>query len=87
MKLVVTDFVTVVVGAASVPANPRVVGHELVHACNHPWHLCVEGDPRNIMATATACEPDSDREPNLEDPRLCEWQVHLIRASKHVTYF
>jgi hypothetical protein len=86
-SLVVTDFVTVEVGVAPIPANPRVVGHELVHACNHPWHVCVEGDSRNIMATGTACYPESDDDPNLEDPRLCEWQVHLIRASKHVTYF
>jgi hypothetical protein len=39
------------------------------------------------MATGTACTPDSFAEPDIVTPRLAEWQVHLVRASKHVTYF
>jgi hypothetical protein len=85
-SLIITDFVTVEVGSAPAPANPRVVGHELGHAC-YLGHVCVAGDIRNIMATGTECVPDSPIEPDLVDPHLAEWQVHLIRASKHVTYF
>jgi hypothetical protein len=81
----ITDYAMVEAGTTPPPPNPRVSGHELGHACNL-WHLCVDDDIRNLMATGEPCEPDSNTFPNVADPRMADWQVLLVRASKHVTY-
>lgn len=81
----ITDYVTMQ-GGAIPPRNPRVLAHELGHACNL-WHLCVNDDATNLMATERACSGGSSTVPNYNNPRLSNWQVLLVRASKHVTYF
>ena len=78
----ITDYATIEAGGAT----PRTVAHELGHACNL-WHLCVDDDRRNLMATQNECSPQSTTPPNTANPRLSDWQVLLVRASKHVTYF
>lgn len=81
----ITDYATMQGG--QVPAaNPRVLGHEAGHACNL-WHKCVDDDVRNLMGVGDACDPDSTTPRDLADPRMSNWQVLLVRASKHVTYF
>jgi hypothetical protein len=85
----ITDYATVDAGTVD-PANafygPRVIGHENGHACNL-WHVCVDDDIRNLMAVGKACSPSSATLPDRIDPRMSNWQVLLVRASKHVTYF
>jgi len=58
--------------AAGQPANSSsILPHEMGHACNL-WHV----SPSNLM------QPDNPRATNLS-----WWQIALIRASRHVTYF
>jgi hypothetical protein len=73
-----TDYVLVeFTGAATdtvtgQPANSSsILPHEMGHACNL-WHV----DPANLM------QPDNPRATNLS-----WWQIALVRASRHVTYF
>jgi len=81
----ITDYATVARNA--VGQSPRTAAHEFGHACNL-WHICVDGAVTNLMATQQdVCEPDSTTAPDRVNPVLAEWQVHLVRASKHVTYF
>jgi hypothetical protein len=85
-SLWITDYVTID-GEGRVPhSSPRTVGHELGHSCNL-WHVCVDNDIRNMMATGAPCDPDSTTDPDRANPRMADWQVLLVRASKHVTYF
>ena len=81
----ITDYATILAGTTPPPPSPRVSGHELGHACNL-WHLCVDDDIRNLMATKAACDPDLNTTADVADPRMADWQVLLVRASKHVTY-
>jgi hypothetical protein len=61
---------------------PRTVGHELGHETNN-WHQSTSGNPTNVMTSAVpAATPPTSKNWHFED-----WQVLLIRASKHVTYF
>jgi hypothetical protein len=82
----ITDYTVVEAGTSPPPPNLSVAGHELGHACNL-WHLCVDDDIRNLMATGKPCEPDSDTRPDTDNPHMADWQALLVRASKHVTYF
>jgi hypothetical protein len=82
----ITDFATMQGGFTLPPFNPRVLGHESGHACNL-GHTCVDDDVRNMMGTGDECDPDSTTTPNYADPRMNNWQVIRVRASKHVTYF
>jgi hypothetical protein len=86
-SLWITDYVTVVGGVMLPPTSPRALGHEVGHSCNLWGHLCVDNDLRNLMATQTACSPRSTTLADRANPRMAEWQVLLVRASKHVTYF
>lgn len=84
----ITDYATVVgeqtpIGGA--PTSPRTLGHELGHACNL-WHVCSSDDLRNLMATSGTCSPVGPA-PDRANPRMSNWQVLLVRASKHVSYF
>ncbi len=67
-------------------ATPRTLAHEVGHASNL-WHVCVDDDNRNLMATQGACSPASVTLPNTANPRLSNFQVLAVRASKHCTYF
>jgi hypothetical protein len=85
-SLGITDYVGVVGGYDLPPKSPRTIGHEIGHS-SLLWHICVEDNVRNIMATGTACEPESRTAPNRADPQLEDWQVLIARTSKHATYF
>lgn len=80
----ITDYVTV---ANQIPPtaggliNRRVLAHETGHASNL-WHLNAASNPTNLMGS-----PWSRTVPDLTQSRLDWWQVLLVRASKHVTYF
>lgn len=52
-------------------SNPICIAHELGHACNL-WHV---SDNDNLM------------NPSCGRRKLGWWQVALVRASRHVTYF
>jgi hypothetical protein len=80
----VTDYATV--SAQAVGSSPRTAAHELGHACNL-WHVCVDTQVNNLMATQGSCDPESTTEPDRVNPALAWWQVLLVRLSKHVTYF
>jgi len=80
----ITDYVTV--ANQTPPAgggliNRRVLAHEAGHATNL-WHLDATSNPTNLMGT-----PWSPAVPDLTQSRLDWWQVLLVRASKHVSYF
>jgi hypothetical protein len=79
----ITDYATMQGGDVP-PSNPRVLAHEVGHASNL-WHICVDDDVANLMAIQTVC--NSPTLPNTANPQLSNWQVLLVRASKHVTYF
>jgi hypothetical protein len=81
----ITDYATMQGGTAP-PIDARVLAHEVGHAGNL-WHVCVDDDVRNLMGTGSACDPESFTPPDYADPRMSNWQVLLVRASKHVTYF
>jgi len=51
------------------------------------YHLCIDDDNRNMMALPQVCNPQSSTVPYFSNPRMSDWQVLLVRASKHVTYF
>jgi hypothetical protein len=80
----ITDYVTIASNA--LPDSPRTVGHEIGHASNL-WHTCVTDDVNGIMATGGACSPASSTPPDRINPDMEGWQVLLVRASKHATYF
>lgn len=82
----ITDYATIVGEPFVPPTSPRTLAHEVGHACNLA-HTCVDDDNRNLMATRGDCEPDSPTEPDRANPRMGNFQVILVRASKHVTYF
>jgi hypothetical protein len=85
----ITDYATVdarTVDPTNAFYSPRTIGHETGHGCNL-WHDCVDDDVRNLMAVGTACSPSSSTLPDRINPRMSNWQVLLVRASKHVTYF
>jgi hypothetical protein len=82
--LFITDYVTV--DREAVDTSPRTIGHEVGHSCML-WHTCVDDNVTNMMATSTDCDPDSTTEPDRANPMMEDWQVLLVRASKHVTYF
>jgi hypothetical protein len=69
------------------PPNLRVAGHEAGHLCNLWFHDCVDDDAQNIMGTGDGCDPESFATPDYGNPRMSNWQVLRVRASKHVTYF
>jgi hypothetical protein len=85
----IVDFVTID-RAATLPSDPnqspRTIGHEIGHACIL-LHTCVDDDITNLMATGEPCEPDSRTAPDRVNPTMHDWQVLLVRSSKHVTYF
>lgn len=81
----ITDYATIERDVVP-PSSPRVLAHEVGHACNL-WHVCVDDDIRDLMGTQAACDPASTTIPNAADPRMDNWQVLRVRASKHVTYF
>ncbi len=83
-SLFITDYVTV--DQEAVATSPRTIGHEAGHACML-WHTCVDDNVNNIMATTGACDPASTTEPDRFNPMMEDWQVLLVRSSKHVTYF
>jgi hypothetical protein len=84
-SLWITNYVTIEAGIAF-PSALRVAAHELGHVCNL-WHLCVDDDVKNLMADGGTCSPTSSTFPDFVDPYLDDWQVLLLRASRHVTYF
>jgi hypothetical protein len=84
----ITDYATIVgekTAIGGTPTSPRTLGHELGHACNL-WHVCSDNDVRNLMGISGSCDP-AGAAPNRADPRMANWQVLLVRASKHVSYF
>lgn len=83
-SLFITDYVTV--DREAVTTSPRTIGHELGHS-SMLWHLCVDDDVTNLMATSGACNPASTTAPDRINPIINNWQTLLVRASKHVTYF
>lgn len=83
-SLFITDYVTV--DRVAVNISPRTIGHEAGHSCML-WHTCVDDNVTNIMATTGACNPASGTEPDRVNPMMEDWQVLLVRASKHVSYF
>lgn len=60
--------------------NRRVLAHEGGHACNL-WHIGAAANPTNLMGT-----PWNPTVPDLPQSRLDDWQVLLVRGSRHVTY-
>jgi len=78
----ITDYITL----RRQPCPPgsavdeRAVAHELGHACNL-WHLGASSNPDNLMGVPWNGVAD------LSQTSLSWWQVLLVRASKHVTYF
>jgi hypothetical protein len=77
----IVDFITV--AAQSLPIVEdlrRVTGHELGHATNL-WHIDASSNGDNLMAVPRPNVPD------VMTYRLYTWQVLLVRASKHVSYF
>lgn len=83
-SLFITDYITV--DREAVDTSPRTIGHEIGHSCML-WHLCVDEDVTNLMATSGACNPASAIGPDRVNPIINNWQTLLVRASKHVTYF
>lgn len=55
-----------------VPNSLICIAHELGHACNLPH----TEDPRNLLHHA-----------RCDQPQLTRWQVAVLRASRHVSYF
>jgi hypothetical protein len=89
----ITDYATVMGESTLPPTSPRTLAHELGHACNL-YHVCVDLDNRNLMATTTGsdvlspCNPSpSAVNPDRTNPRMDNLQVIAVRLSKHVTYF
>jgi hypothetical protein len=78
----IVDFVTVATQTMPLTDESlrRVACHELGHAGNL-WHIGASDNPDNLMATP---RPSVS---NVMDFKIYDWQVLLLRASKHVTYF
>jgi hypothetical protein len=77
----IVDFVTVAAQTMPIPQDlRRVAAHELGHASNL-WHIGASDNGDNLMATPRPLLPD------VFDFRMYDWQVLLVRASKHVSYF
>ncbi|MCY1668923.1 hypothetical protein [Rhizobium sp. SL86] len=77
----ITDFVTVV--GRTMPVQPdlrRITTHEIGHATNL-WHVPVASNGDNLMSVPRPMLPD------VMQFRFYDWQVLLVRASKHVSYF
>ncbi|WP_227386469.1 hypothetical protein [Microvirga rosea] len=77
----IVDFVTV--AAQPMPTSQdlrRVACHEIGHTGNL-WHLGATDNADNLMATPRPMVTD------VMNYRLYDWQVLLLRASKHVSYF
>jgi hypothetical protein len=83
-SLLITDYVTV--DREAVDTSPRTIGHEIGHS-SMLWHLCVDDDIANMMATSGDCNPASALGPDRVNPTINNWQAILIRTSKHVSYF
>ncbi|WP_420460846.1 hypothetical protein [Neolewinella sp.] len=83
-SLFITDYITV--DQAAVATSPRTIGHEIGHSCML-WHVCVDDDITNLMGTQGACDPTSTTASDRANPTMHDWQVILVRASKHVSYF
>jgi hypothetical protein len=79
----ITDYATV---ESLLTGTTRTLAHEVGHASNL-WHECVDNDNRNLMAVGGACSPSSSTAPDFANPRLSNFQVLAVRASKHCTYF
>lgn len=82
----ITDYATIDGELTLPPTSQRTLGHEVGHSCNL-WHVCVDNDIRNLMGIPGSCDPASSNTPDRTNPRMNDWQVLLVRASKHVTYF
>jgi hypothetical protein len=83
----ITDYLTI--GAQPPPRTfvpSRTLAHEAGHGCNL-WHTCVDDDVNNLMGTQGACDPNSTTTPADANSRMENWQVLLVRGSKHVTYY
>ncbi|MEA2934071.1 MAG: hypothetical protein QOD74_717 [Variibacter sp.] len=81
----IVDFVTISSSAIRTPPPVvqdarRITCHELGHATNL-WHIDSGDNPDNLMGTPRP--PVAD----VMDFQMYDWQVLLVRASKHVTYF
>lgn len=77
----IVDFVTVAAQIMPVTESlRRVAGHEISHATNL-WHIGSGDNPDNLMGTPRPTVTD------VMTFRLYDWQVLLVRASKHVSYF
>src|SRR5262249_12419309 len=78
----ITDYITLrrQPCPAGTAIDERAVGHELGHACNL-WHLGASGNPSNLMGVPWNGVAD------LGQTSLYWWQILMLRASKHVTYF
>lgn len=85
-QVMFTDYATIEGSLTWPPPSPRTLGHEVGHACLLR-HRCVDEDNANMMGTQDECSPASTTLPDRANPRFSEWQVLVIRASKHVTYF
>ena len=83
-SLFITDYVTVDQGA--VTGSRRTIGHEIGHSCML-GHVCVDNDVTNLMSTQDACSPRSAAASDRNNPTMHDWQVLLVRTSKHVSYF
>ncbi len=83
-SLFITDYVTV--DQTAVATSKRTVGHEIGHA-SMLWHVCLDDDIRNLMGIQGACDPISTAVRDSDDPVLSDFQVLMVRASKHVSYF
>lgn len=77
----IVDFVTVAANVVPTPQDlRRVTTHELGHSTNL-WHVDASSNGDNLMAVPRPAVPD------VMNYRLHTWQILLVRASKHVTYF
>lgn len=85
-SLFITDYVTTVGGTIVPSESPRTIGHEAGHS-SQLWHLCVDDDITNMMATGGPCDPDSATPPDRTNPTMHDWQTILVRSSKHASYF
>jgi hypothetical protein len=83
-SLFITDYITV--DQDAVRTSPRTIGHEAGHSCML-WHVCVDDDVTNMMATGEPCDPDSNTPADRANPQMANWQAILVRSSKHVSYF
>jgi hypothetical protein len=90
----ITDFAAINAGSVP-PLRLNVLAHEVGHASNL-WHVCVDDDRTNLMASPAGCPTvdtpagpvsSATQRPDFVNSHMEEWQVMLVRASKHVTYF